>query len=117
MAVWGCWMGRFAALALVALVGLAAGLSPAGAEYESEVEATSIQEPPLDLATRIRSASASGDLTVDLSVLEFIALQRLAQEERQRLLGLAPGCQSRMTAVSTASAPSARLHVSIACSR
>ena len=111
-------MGRWATLALVALVVLATGALPAGAEDESEVEATSTQRPPLDLAARIRSASPSGDLhlTVDVSLPEFIALQRLDEADRQRLLGLAPRCRSRMTAVSTVSSPATQqLLVLVTC--
>jgi hypothetical protein len=110
-------MVRAAALVLVAFMALAAGAPRAGAEDDSQVERTSVQDQPLDVAARIKNASQPGTthLTVDVSIVEFITLQRLPVEDRQRLLGLSPGCQSRMTAASPAGSRPDRVLVVIAC--
>jgi hypothetical protein len=108
---------RAALLALVTLVALAAGPLSVTAEDDTALEVVSLEERPLDLAARLKNASGAGTthLTVDVSIVEFITLQRLAPEDRQRLFGLAPGCQSRMTASSAASARPDRVLVVIAC--
>jgi hypothetical protein len=110
-------MLRVAALVLVALTALTAGAPGARAEDDSEVERVSTPDGPLDLVARIRNASGADKthLAVDVSIVEFITLQRLPAEDRQRLFGLVPGCQTRMTAASTASGRADRVLVVIAC--
>ena len=110
-------MRRLAALALAALLVLTAEIPWAGAEDDSDVDLTSVAERPLDLSARISGASPSreGQRSVEVSVPEFLALQRLAHTDRQRLLGLAPSCQTRMTAVADPSAPQSRLLIVVAC--
>jgi hypothetical protein len=108
---------RFVALAFAVLVGLVPGIGRADGGDDPTVETAAIDDTTRGVAAKIRRVSPAGEthLAVELSVLEFIALQRLAEDERQSLLGLSATCRPSMTAVSTPSSVPNRLLVVIAC--
>ena len=109
---------RFIALAFAVLVGLTPGIGRADGGDDPAVETAAIDATTRSAAAKIRRVSPAGQahLAVELSVLEFIGLQRLAEDERQALLGLPATCRPSMTAVSATNTVPHRLLVVIDCS-
>ena len=110
---------RVVSLAFAVLVGLMPGIGRADGGDEPAVETVAIDDTTRSVAARIRRGSVAGEahLAVELSVPEFIALQRLAEDERQNLLGLSATCRPSMTAISAPSSLPNRLLVVVACAQ
>jgi hypothetical protein len=69
----------------------------------------------LTLAPASLGAEEQRILTLEVSLPDFIQLQRLDDGDRRALLGLPASCTPGLTAVTGAMAPSRRLFVLVVC--